>query len=152
MDIQDYKLELPKRWRIYYIFYIPLLDQDTIKKGQVDEKTAEKVEFKGGNNNEEYKVEGICNSTVYAKESEVGQLLGLYYLVSWKSYLKDESTWEFASAVQHLRKLVSTFYKDCPNKLTATSPPIDLAPAIAKCTASPNFNDKRKRGRTIGSV
>ena len=112
----------------------------------MDKKTAEQLEFEAGRNNTEYKVEGIRDSAVYARESKTGQLLGLYYPVSWKSYLKDESTWEPASAVQHLWKLVSTFHKNHPIKLTATSPPIDLAPPMAKRTTSPNVNSKRKRG------
>ena len=38
------------------------------------------LKFEAGDN-KEYKVEGIQNSIVYARES-VRQLLGLYYLVS----------------------------------------------------------------------
>lgn len=37
-----------------------------------------------------YKVEVIKNSIVNITNT-VGHLLGLYYLVSWKNYLKDES-------------------------------------------------------------
>ena len=149
---QAYKLELSKWWRIHDVFYKSLLDDDITKKGRVDEKIAEQLEFKAGSNNEEYKVEDIYNSAVYAKESEAGHLPSLYYLVSWKGYPKNESTWEPASAVEHLRKLVSTFHKDHPNKPTATSPPIDLAPPMVKRTAPPNINGKRKRGWPVGSV
>ena len=38
---QAYKLELPKRWRIYAVFHVSLLEQDITRKGRVDEKTAE---------------------------------------------------------------------------------------------------------------
>ena len=124
---------------------MPLLEKDITRKRRVDEKIAEQLEFEAGGDNEEYEVEGICNSVVYAKESEAGHLPGLYYLVSWKDYLEDESTWEPASAVQHLRKLVSTFHKDYPDKPTATSPLIDLALPMAKRTAPPNVNGKQKR-------
>ena len=82
VDSQAYKLELPKRWRIHDVFYISLLEQNIIRKGRMDEKTAEQLEFEAGSDNEEYEVEGICDSAVYARESEVGHLLGLYYLVS----------------------------------------------------------------------
>ena len=58
----------------------------------MDENTAEQLEFEAGDNNEEYKVKGIRNSAVYARESEAGHLPDLYYLVSWKGYPKDEST------------------------------------------------------------
>ena len=112
----------------------------------MDEKIAKQLEFEAGGNNEEYEVENICDSAVYARELEVGHLPGLYYLVSWKSYSEDESTWEPASAVQHLRKLVNTFHKDHPNKPIATSLLIDLAPPMGKRTALPNVNGKQKRG------
>ena len=129
-----------------------LLEQDIIKKGRVDEKTVKQLEFEAGGNNQEYKMEGICDNAVYARESEAGHLLGLYYLVSWKSYPEDESTWKPALVVQHLRKLVSIFHKDHSNKPTAISSPIDLAPPMAKRNAPPNVNGKRKRGRPVGSV
>ena len=58
----------------------------------MDEKTIEQLEFQAGGNNKEYEVEGICNSAVYARESEEGYLPGLYYQVSWKGYPEDEST------------------------------------------------------------
>ena len=65
----------------------------------MDEKTAEQLKFEAGGDNKEYKVGGICNSVVYARESEAGHLLGLYHLVSWKGYPEDESTQEPASVV-----------------------------------------------------
>ena len=37
-------------------------------------------EFEVGNN-KAYKIDDIQDSTVYAKESTTGQLLGLYYLI-----------------------------------------------------------------------
>ena len=67
-----YKLELAKQWKIYYIFHIFLLEQNTTRKRRVDEKTAEQLEFKAGGNHEKYEVEGICNSAVYTRESEAG--------------------------------------------------------------------------------
>lgn len=39
----------------------------------------------------EYKIETICNSKVYAKKLDSGNLPGFYYLVFWKSYLKEEN-------------------------------------------------------------
>ena len=88
---QAYKLELPKRWRIHDIFHVSLLEQNITRKGRVDEKRAEQLEFEAGSNNEEYEVEDIRDSAVYARESEAGHLLGLYYLVSWKGHLKNKS-------------------------------------------------------------
>ncbi len=96
----------------------------------------------------EYEVKAICNNTVYTRESE-GQLPGLYYLVSWKGYLEEENTWEPALAVLHLRKLISTFHRDHPEKPTVTSPPIDSVPPMARPTVKPKAetSSKRKRGR-----
>ena len=150
---QAYKLELPKRWRIHDVFHVSLLEQDTTRKGRVDEATSQ-LEFEGdGGDGEEYEVEAIRDSAVYARESE-GHLPGLYYLVSWKGYPEEENTWEPASAIQHLRRLVSTFHKEHPEKPTATSPPTDSAPPRARPTVKPTGKPfpepsaaKRKRGR-----
>ena len=92
VDSQAYKLELPKQWMIHDVFYICLLEQDITRKGRVDKKIVEKMEFEAGSNNEEYDIEGICDSAVYARKLEASQLLGLYYLIFWKGYPKDKST------------------------------------------------------------
>ena len=93
---QTYKLELPKKWKIHDVFHVSLLEKDTIKKEQVYEENAE--ELNAGDKGE-YKMEAIWDSVVYARESELGHLPGLYYLVSWKRYPEEENTWELASAV-----------------------------------------------------
>ena len=66
-----------------------LLEQDTTRKVRVDENDI--IELDANNNSGKYKVEAICNSTVYVRRS-AGHLPGLYYLVSWKSYLEEENT------------------------------------------------------------
>ena len=48
------------------------------------------LEFEAGNN-KEYKVEGIWDSTVYARK-RAGQLARLYYLVLWKGYPEKKNT------------------------------------------------------------
>ena len=99
---QAYKLELPKKWRIHDVFHVSLLEQDTTKKGRVNDMKLD-FEFEAGDNKDkEYEVNGIWDSAVYAKESATGQLPGLYYLVLWKSYPEEENTWESALAIQHL--------------------------------------------------
>ena len=99
-------------------------------------------------------MEPIRDSAVYANKSESGHLLGLYYLVAWKGYPKEENTWEPSSAVQHLKKLISSFHKDHPEKPTATSPPIDSAPPMARPTVKPTAKatTKRKQGRPANSA
>ena len=56
-----------------------LLEQDTTKKGRVEENATEldADNDEGG----KYKVEAIWDSLVYARESESGHLSGLYYLI-----------------------------------------------------------------------
>ena len=52
---QAYKLKLPKKWRIHDVFHVSLLEQDTTKKGQVNDM---QLEFEAGDD-KEYKVDGI---------------------------------------------------------------------------------------------
>ena len=54
--------------------------------------------------------------------------------------------------MQYLQKLINTFYKDDYDKLLATSLPINMALPMAKRTTPLNDNNKRKRGRLIGSM
>ena len=142
---QAYKLELSKKWRIYDVFYVSLLEQDITRKGQ----EFSVPEFESGND-KEYEVETIQDSVVYVRESESDHLPDFCYLVSWKGYLEEENTWEPASAVQHLRKLISLFHKDHPDKPTVTSPAIDTAPLIASPIVRPTEPLKRKHGRPTG--
>ena len=41
--------------------------------------------------NKEYEVKTIIDSTVYGQQAN-NQILGLYYFILWKSYLKKENT------------------------------------------------------------
>ena len=138
---QAYKLELPRKWRIHDVFHVSLLEQDTTRKGR--EFSVPEFELEPGDN-KEYEVEAIRDSAVYAKEAD-GHLLGLYYLVAWKGYPEEESTWKPSSAVMHLRKIVRTFYKDQPEKPTATSAPLESAAPIGKPTTQ--LPAKQKWGR-----
>ncbi len=107
-----------------------------------------KLEFEN-EGDEKYEVETIHDSAVYTSELE-GHLPGLYYMVLWKGYPEEENTWEPASAVLHLYKLISTFHRDYPEKLTATSLPIDSAPLMARPTVKPRAkasSTKQKQGR-----
>ena len=127
-----------------------LLEQKTTRKGWVDKKIIE-LEFETGNS-EEYKVEEIWKSAVYANRAE-RHLPGLYYPVAWKRYLKKEKTWKLLSAVQHLKKLINSFYKELPEKPTAIFPPIDFTLLMARPTVKPTRpSTKRKRSRPANSA
>ena len=97
---QAYKLKPLKKWRIYDVFHISLLEQDTTRKEQVEDNMTQ-LEFETGDE-AKYKVEAIWNSAIYARKLQAGHLLGVYDLILWKDYPKEENTWEPASAVQYL--------------------------------------------------
>ena len=65
-----------------------LLQQDTTRKGNVDENETELDT--GDNEGREYEVEAICDSAIYARES-TSHLPGLYYLVFGRNYLEEEN-------------------------------------------------------------
>ena len=154
---------MPKKWKIYDVFHVSLLEQDTTKKGQVNDTQLD-FKFEAGNN-KKYEVDGIWDSAVYAKDSATRMMPGLYYLVSWKGYPEEENIWEPALAIQHLQKLVTAYHKDNPEKPTVTSDPVDMAPPMARSSAPPRPTAKKrgrptrstavptkKRGRPIGST
>ena len=138
---QEYKLELPQKWRIHDIFHVSLLEQDTTKKERLDEKNA--AELDTGNKSGK----AIWNSAVYAKKSKSSHLPGFYYLVSWKKYPKEENTWESASAIQYFRKIISLFHKDHLDKPRAIFPAIDTVPLMARPAIKPSELPKQKRGQ-----
>ena len=55
-----------------------LLEQNTTRKGRVDENA---MELDVGNDSGEHKVEAIRDSAVYTRESKSSHLLGIYYLI-----------------------------------------------------------------------
>ena len=124
-----------------------LLEQDITRKERVDKKTLQ-LEFEDDIKGKEYEVEVICDSAVYGKESESDQLLGLYYLISWNGFPEEKNTWELASAIQYLQRLVNTFHKENPDKPTATSTPVNTALPTARPTVKPGaWNNKQERGQ-----
>ena len=123
------------------------------------------LEFEDDDNSEEFEVEDIRDSAVYARESEDGRPPGLYYLVHWKDTPSSEDTWEPYVGIKHLRRLIRTFHQDHPRKPTATSDPIDTGPPpppLAKKSSSssaatvdpdpsPVSNDIPTKSRPTGS-
>ena len=65
---QAYKLELPRKWRIHDVFYMSLLEQNTTRKGRVDKNVIQLTELDADDDeNNEYKVEAICDSAIYTR-------------------------------------------------------------------------------------
>ncbi len=80
-----------------------LLEQDSTRKRRVDDilpKPKKDLEFEA-EDNKKYEVKAISDSAVYSQQAN-NQMLGLYYLVLWKSYSKEENTWKPLSVVIHL--------------------------------------------------
>ena len=143
---QTYKLKLPKKWRIHDFFHVWLLEQNTTNKGQVNDTQLD-FEIEIGNNNK-YKVDGIWNNAIYARELAIEQLPRLYYLVLLKGYSEDGNTWGPASAIQHFRKLVITYHNDNSKKLIATSAFVDIASPMTRPIA--HILIKQKWGQPVG--
>ena len=118
-----------------------------MRKGWINELFSKpKPELNAGNN-KEYKFETIIDSAVYIKKAE-RHLPALYYLVSWKGYPAEKSTWEPFSIVMHLWKIISTFHKDHPEKPAVTSPPLNSAPPMTKPSVKPaKPSTKQKQSR-----
>ena len=149
---QAYKLKLPKKWRVYNVLHVLLLEHDTTKKGRVSEKVP-KLDT-GDKDSEEYKLGAIWDSAIYGNKLESGHLPGFYYLIAWKGYLKKKNTWEPLSAIQYLKKLISSFHKDHPEKPIATFSPINSTPPMARPTVklTAKATTKQKQGRLANSA
>ena len=120
-----------------------------MRKEWVDNKN---IKLDTCDKNGEYQVEAIWDSEVYARESKSGHLRSLYYLVSWKEDPEEENTWEPASALHHLRKLINSFHKNHSDKSTATTLAIDIALLMVRLTVMPAEPSKQKRGRPVNSI
>ena len=64
----------------------------------------------------------------------------------------EENTWEPALAVQHLKKLISSFHKDHPDKPAATFSAIDIAPPMARPTVTSTRPPKQKQRQLSNST
>lgn len=110
-------------------------------KRQVNEKLPESDKFEA-RDNKKYEIKVIINILVYGHEAE-NQLPDLYYIVLWKSYLEEKSTWEPSMP---LRKLINIFNKKHFEKLSTTSLFLDSTPLIPRLIV-PKEQLKQKRGR-----
>lgn len=136
VEKQAYKIEFSNKYKIYDVFHILLLEQNTTRKRRVD-KNIKQMDFNVCDNiSRKYEVEAIQDSAVYTKESEARHLLRLYYLVFWKNYSKKENTWKLYLPMQHLRKLISLFHKEHLDKPIAIFEAINITSPIARLMIS----------------
>lgn len=91
IEKQAYKLKLLRKQKIYNVFYIPLLEQNITKNGQVDKNNMIELDA-SDNKSGNYKIKSIWDSIIYAKISKSEHLLGLYYLFLQKKYLEEKNT------------------------------------------------------------
>ena len=145
-------MDLPIKWKIYDIFHVSLLEDNTTRKEWMNKLFSKlESEFDIGNN-KEYKVEAMIDSAVYAKKAK-GHLLDLYYFVFWKGYQEKESTWEPSFAVMHFWKMIFMFHKNHPEKLMASFPLLNSALPMAKPSVKPaKLSAKQKQGHLTGSM
>ncbi|CEL52823.1 hypothetical protein RSOLAG1IB_11168 [Rhizoctonia solani AG-1 IB] len=101
-----YRLELPTTMRVHNIFYVGLLSK--VKK-DVTRKWENQPPPVTVDGEEEYIVEGIMDS----RETKKGKW---EYLVKWKGYGLEESTWEPRENLKNAQKFLSEYKKSLKNK------------------------------------
>ncbi len=102
MRNQAYKLKLRVKWRIYFVFYIFLLEKDVTRRKTIDQKIADQFEFEK-REQQEQKVYSIVDGMVFAKKTIDGRSFGLYYLIYWKRETYAEDTLEPVEGFAHLQ-------------------------------------------------
>lgn len=85
-------------------------------------------------NSNKYEIKAIWDSNVYYRESKSYFSLSFYFLVLWKCFPREEDIWKPMFAIQHLQKLINTFYKNYWNKPTAILPLINIVLPMVKPT------------------
>lgn len=107
-----YKLDLPPSYRIHNVFHVNLLEKDPTNAEPPLDIEAEKGDGR------QWIVESILDSKVF-KPGEIGVENGpggLYYLVHWRDEPDSENTWEPATQIRHLKKVVREFHNANPDK------------------------------------
>ena len=98
-----YKLDLPSNYHIHNVFHVNLLEKHSTND---DPPSDVEVEEEG----KEYVAEAVRDSRVFKEEEmDENSPTVLYYLVHWQDLPEWEHTWESASQIRHLKKVVLKF-------------------------------------------
>lgn len=107
-----YKLDLPPSYQIHDVFHVNLLEKDPTDVEPPLDITAEKKHRK------RWIVESVWDSKVFKpREISLEDKPGdLYYLVHWNNKPNSKDTWEPATQIRHLKKVVRKFHAANPAK------------------------------------
>ena len=99
-----YKLNLPKKWKIYLVFHAALLTAYRTTKEHSPNLPRPPLELVEGE--EEYKVKAILNHWTAGHKQKT-----LQYLVSWKGWELFENSWEPESHLKNALDILETYKK-----------------------------------------
>jgi hypothetical protein len=119
----SYRLELQSRWRIHNVFHTSLLEP--YRKNEIKGRSQIRPEPEEIEGETEYEVERILQSEVRTTRRKVGgrykNFKSLYFLVQWKGYPDDESTWEPGTSLEHATESIEEFYGENPEAPALTT-------------------------------
>jgi hypothetical protein len=110
-----YKLGLPANYRIHPVFHVSLLKKYNTPDEVVEEQQASRVPIEIVDPGKEFEVERIIGK-------RLGRHSQMEYLVWWKGYSEDESTWQPYEDVKDCKAL------DEFEAITAATPAVDKSP------------------------
>ena len=98
MNAQTYRLRLSKKWRIYFVFYVSLLESYYKNVNATKSKNIILID-----ENEKYEIETILDNKIKWKK--------FYYFVKWKNYAFCENSWIFQFWLVKAQSLLKKYYK-----------------------------------------
>ena len=106
------------------MFYMLLLEKEITRRKAVDQKKANQLKLE---KREQPKLEvgSIMDDMVFVKKAIDSRPPGSYYLIHWKEKTHIKDTWESVEKISHLQLQLKRYYGKNPDKLTATSLPLD---------------------------
>ena len=104
LGLVTYKLNLPKKWKIYPVFHAALLTAYRTTKEHSPNLPRPPLELVEGE--EEYKVKAILNHWTAGHKQKT-----LQYLVSWKGWELFENSWEPESHLKNALDILETYKK-----------------------------------------